>query len=137
MFEVVYYSLTGSTRKVAAAIAEELGVAAENVKTKDKLADDSVVFLGAGLYGPLRSFGLRRFINRNHFDGRRVALFGTSGEGKGKEVGALEEAVSAKGARVVGTFHCRGRFLFFLNRTHPDSADLENAMSFAREVTNQ
>jgi flavodoxin len=52
VFEVVYYSLTGNTKKVAEAIASELGVAAEDVKTKDRLAEESVVFLGAGLYGP-------------------------------------------------------------------------------------
>jgi flavodoxin len=133
MFEVVYYSLTGNTKKVADAIATELGVVAENVDTKDKLAEDSVVFLGAGLYGPLRGWGFRRFIDRNGFEGRKVALFGTSGEGKGKEVGALEEAVAAKGAEVAGSFFCRGRFLF-LKRDHPTSKDLEDAKRFAREV---
>ncbi len=133
MYEVIYYSLTGNTKKVADAIASELGVVAENVDTKDKLAEDSVVFLGAGLYGPLRSWGFRRFIDRNSFEGRKVALFGTSGEGKGKEVGALEEAVVAKGAEVAGSFFCRGRFLF-LKREHPTSDDLGNARRFAREV---
>ena len=118
MFEVIYYSLTGNTKKVAEAIAAELDVVAEDVKTKDRLAEDSFVFLGAGLYGPLRAWGLRRFIDRNDFRGRKVALFGTSGEGKGKEVGALEEAVAAKGAEVAGSFFCRGRFLF-LKRDHP------------------
>ncbi|MHC4638811.1 MAG: flavodoxin family protein [Planctomycetota bacterium] len=134
MFEVIYYSLTGNTKKVAEAIATELDVAAENVKTKDKLAEDSFVFLGAGLYGPLRGWGLKRFIDRNSFHGRKVALFGTSGEGKGKEVGALEEAVAAKGAEVAGSFFCRGKFLFFINREHPTSNDLGNARRFAREV---
>jgi flavodoxin I len=137
MFEVVYYSLTGSTKKVADAIATELDVAAENVKTKDKLAEDSVVFLGAGLYGPLRAWGFRRFIDRNSFHGRKVALFGTSGEGKGREVGALEEAVAAKGAEIAGRFFCRGKFLFFINRKHPTSKDLENASEFAREVAKE
>jgi flavodoxin I len=133
MYEVIYYSLTGNTKKVAEAIATELGVVAEDVKTKDRLAEESFVFLGAGLYGPLRGWGLRRFIDRNDFDGRKVALFGTSGEGKGKELGALEEAVAAKGAEVAGSFFCRGRFLF-LKRDHPTSKDLGNARSFAREV---
>jgi len=133
MFEVIYYSLTGNTRKVADAIAAELDVVAESAKTKDMLAQDSLVFLGAGLYGPLRGWGFRRFIDRNCFDGRKVALFGTSGEGKGKEVGALEEAVVAKGAEVVGSFFCRGRFLF-LKRDHPTSKDLGNARKFAREM---
>ena len=133
MFEVVYYSLTGNTKQVADAIAAELGVAAENVKTK-KLAEDSFVFLGAGLYGPLRGWGFRRFIDGNSFEGRKVALFGTSGEGRGKEAEALEEAVAAKGAEVVGRFFCKGDFLFLVNRNHPTSADLEDARRFARET---
>lgn len=133
VFEVVYYSLTGNTKKVAEAIASELGVAAEDVKTKDRLAEESVVFLGAGLYGPLRGYGFKRFIERNSFRGRKVALFGTSGGGKGIEVGALEEAVAAKGAEVAGRFSCRGRFLFLI-REHPTSSDLDKARQFAREV---
>ena len=103
------------------------------MKTKDRLAENSFVFLGAGLYGPLRAWGFKRFIDRNSFRGRKVALFGTSGGGKGIEVGALEEAVAAKGAEVTGRFFCRGRFLFLL-RKHPTSADLGNAREFAREV---
>ena len=134
VFEVIYYSLTGNTKKVAEAIATELDVVAENVKTSAGLAEESFVFLGAGLYGPLRSWGLRRFIDGNNFDGRKVALFGTSGEGKGKEVGALEAAVTAKGAEMVGRFHCKGRFVFFINRKHPTSEDLGNARKFAREL---
>lgn len=134
MFEVVYYSMTGNTRKVAEAIAAELDVVAESVKSKPRLADDSFVFLGAGLYGPLRNLGFRRFIESNSFDGRKVALFGTSGEGKGKEVGALEEALTEKGADIAGTFHCKGQFLFVVNPTRPSSEDLEQARAFAREV---
>ena len=134
MIEVIYYSLTGNTKKVADAIAAELGVDAENVKTKDMLAEDSLVFLGAGLYGPLRGLGFRRFIDRNDFAGRKVALFGTSGEGRGKEVGALEEAVTAKGAEVAGSFFCRGEFMFIVNRRRPTSKDLENAAAFARKL---
>jgi flavodoxin len=134
VFEVVYYSLTGNTKQVADAIATELDVAAENVKTKKTLAEDSLVFLGAGLYGPLRGWGFRRFIDRNRFDGRKVVLFGTSGEGRGKEAEALEEAVAAKGAEVVGRFFCKGDFLFVVNRNHPTSEDLEDARRFARET---
>jgi flavodoxin I len=132
MFEVVYYSMTGNTKKLADAIASELSVAAEKVNTNTKLADESLVFLGTGLYGPFR--GLKQFIDRTDFAGRKVALFGTSGEGKGREVGALEQAVSTKGADIVGKFHCKGEFLFFINRNHPTSEDLENARNFARQV---
>ena len=134
MIEVVYYSLTGKTRKVAEAIAAELGVAAENVKAKDGLAEGSLVFLGAGLYGPLRGWGLKKFIDSNDFRGRKVALFGTSGEGRGKELVGLDELVVARGAEVVGRFFCRGQFLFLVNHGHPTSQDLGSARSFAREM---
>jgi len=137
MFEVIYYSMTGKTKKVAEAIATELDVTAENVKTKAKLAEESFVFLGAGKYGPLRSWGLQEFIDGNNFDGRKVALFGTSGDGKGKEVEALEETVTAKGAKISGRFYCKGEFLFIINRKHPTSEDLENARKFARELALQ
>jgi flavodoxin I len=129
--------LTGNTKKVAEAIATELDVVAEDVKTTDKLAEDSFVFLGAGLYGPLRGWGLKRFIESNDFRGRKVALFGTSGAGQGKELGALEEAVTAKGAEVAGRFFCSGEFLFLVNHKHPNGKDLGNARSFAREMANE
>ena len=51
MFEVVYYSMCGNTKKVAEAIAAELGVKAESVKVERELDKDSFVFLGSGCYG--------------------------------------------------------------------------------------
>lgn len=132
MFEVVYYSMTGNTRELADAIASELSVSAEKVNKNTKLADDSVVFLGTGLYGPYQ--GLKHFIDRTDFAGRKVALFGTSGEGRGREVGALEKALSETGADIVDTFHCKGEFLFLINRNRPAREDLENARTFARQV---
>ena len=132
VFEVVYYSMTGNTKKLADAIASELSVAAEKVSNTTRLDDESLAFLGTGLYGPYR--GLKHFIDRTAFAGRKVALFGTSGEGRGREVGALEQAVSTKGADIVGRFHCKGEFLFLINRNRPTSEDLENARIFARQV---
>ncbi len=134
MFEVIYYSMTGNTKKVAEAIATELEVSAEDVKTKDESVKDSFLLLGSGHYFPLPGRGLKKFVASNDFDGRQVALFGTSGGGKGREVEALEKMVTAKGAKVIGKFHCKGKLFFFINRKHPTSDDLENARKFAREL---
>ena len=128
MFEVIYLSKTGNTKKIAEVIATELGVTAEDVKTKDKLATDSFALLGSGCYFPIPGRGFKKFINRNNFDGRKVALFDTSGSGKGDEVKALEKMVTAKGAKVMG------KFLFF-HRKHPTNEDLENARKFAVIIT--
>ena len=133
MFEVVYHSKTGNTRKVAETIAAELDVPAEDLKTKKELAKDSSVFLGTGCYFPVPGRGFKKFISMNDFNGRKVALFGTSGDGKGKEVEALTKMVTAKGAKVAGKFNCKGKFLFF-HRKHPTAEDLENAKKFASEL---
>ena len=133
MFEVIYLSKTGNTRKLAEVIAAELETSAEDVKTKDKLSKDSFVLLGSGCYFPMPGRGFKKFINSNDFNGRNVALFGTSGSGKGDEVKALEKIVTAKGAKVMGKFYCKGKFLFF-HRKHPTPEDLENARKFAGEM---
>ena len=134
MFEVIYSSMTGNTKKVAEAIAAELDVSAEDVKTKGELTKDSFVFLGSGNYFPLPGRGFKKLVASNDFDGRKVALFGTSGGGKGREVEALGKMVTAKGAKVMSKFYCKGKLFCFISRKHPTSDDLENARKFAREL---
>ena len=134
MFEVVYYSITGNTKKVAEAIAAELGVKAENVKVKRELAKDSFVFLGSGCYASRPGGKLRKFIARNDFKGRQVALFGTSGSGEGDEVRVIAELLKPKGALIRGSFYCKGKVWFLFNRGHPTDEELANAREFANEM---
>ena len=134
MFEVVYYSRSGNTKKVAEAIAAELDVRAENVKAKEWLTKDSFVFLGSGCYIGRPGKELQEFIARNDFKGREVALFGTSAGGGGDEVRIMEELLKSKGALMKGSFYCKGRFFFFFSRGHPSDEELAKAREFAKEV---
>ena len=134
MFEVVYYSMCGNTKKVAEAIAAELGVTAESVKVKKGLTKDSFVFLGSGCYASRPGRKLRKFIARNDFTGRQVALFGTSGNGEGNEVRAIEELLKPTGALIRGSFYCQGRSFFLFYRGHPSNEELANAREFASEM---
>ena len=134
MFEVVYYSITGNTKKVAEAIAAELGVKAENVKGKRELDKDSFVFLGSGCYANKPGGKLREFIARNDFKGRQVALFGTSGRGEGNEVKAMEELLKPKGALIRDSFYCQGYPWYLFIRGHPSNEELANAREFANEM---
>ena len=134
MFEVVYYSITGNTKKVAEVIAAELGVKAESVKQKKELAKDSFVFLGSGCYASKPGGKLRKFIARNDFKGRQVALFGTSGSGEGDEVRVMEELLKPKGALIGGSFCCKGKSFFVFDRGHPSDEELANAREFANEM---
>ena len=134
MFEVVYYSITGNTKKVAEAIAAELDVKAESVKAKQELAKDSFVLLGSGCYADKPGGKLRKFIASNDFKGRQVALFGTSGNGEGHEVKAIEELLKPKGALIRGSFCCQGKSFFLFYRGHPSNEELANAREFANEM---
>ena len=134
MFEVIYYSMLRNTKKVAQAIAAELGVKAESVKVKQELDKDSFVFLGSGCYANKPGRKLRKFIARNDFKGRQVALFGTSGDGEGKEVKAMEKLLKPTGALIRGCFYCKGRALFFFNRGHPSNEELAKVREFANEM---
>ena len=134
MFEVVYYSMCGNTKKVAEAIAAELGVKAENIKKKKGPTEGSFVFLGSGNYGGGPGRTMRKFIAGNDFKGRQVALFGTSGDGKGSEVRAMEELLKPKGALIRGSFYCQGRTFFLFYRGHPSNEELAKAREFANEM---
>lgn len=133
MFEVIYCSKTGNTKKLAEAIAAELGTSAENVKEKKKPAEGSFVFLGSGCYAGKPGSEIQKFIEENDFNGRKVAIFGTSASGRGEEVTLLEKILLEKGAEVTGKFFCRGKFLLF-GRKHPESEEIAAARKFAREM---
>ena len=134
MAGVIYYSMTGNTKRMASAIAEELGVEARSVKETAALPGDGLLFIGSGCYGDKPGEDMAKFITGNDFSGRKVALFGTSGAGAGKEVSAMEEALRNKGADVVGRFHCKGRAFVVVNMGHPGRDDFEGARKFAREA---
>jgi len=136
MFEVVYYSFSGNTKRVAEVIAAELGVKAENVKQKGQLTEGSFVFLGSGCYGNRPGRKLRKFIAENDFRGRQVVLFGTSGNGRGDEVRAMEALLRPMGALVRGRLYCKGKCFFFFNRGHPSREEITSARIFANEMKN-
>jgi flavodoxin I len=124
----------GNTRKVADAIAEELGTRVGDL-TAPLPADAKVLFLGSGTYGGAPGKEMMKFVTDNVFTGRKVALFGTSlaPEGAEKMIAKIGDAVTGKGATVIGSYHCKGKFLLF-NRGRPNTEDLDNAKKFAREM---
>lgn len=132
---VIFYSRGGNTRKVADAIAEELGVKAVDIRAA---APDTakIVFLGSGTYGGRPGEELMKFIESGNFAGRKVAIFYTSANphGNQKLIDAMTAALKPKGANIAGIFHCPGKFLLLMNRGRPGKEDLDNAKKFAREM---
>ena len=62
MFDVVYYSIGGNTKKVAEDIASKLGTKARDIKTIDKIPENSLVLLGSGCYGSVNWLNTSSFL---------------------------------------------------------------------------
>ena len=131
---VLVFSRGGNTRKVADAIAEELGIKAGDV-TASPPDDAKILFLGSGTYGGKPGEAMTKFIESADFTGRKVAIFGTSGSSAGSEkmIAGMADLLTRKGATILGSYHCRGK-MFLMNWGHPGKEDLDNAKKFAREM---
>ena len=136
MTEVAVFvdSRGGNTRKVADAIAEELGIKAIDVTTSQP-DDAKILFLGSGTYGGKPGQAMMKFIGSGNFSGRKVAVFGTSGSLAGGQnmIAAMTDILKQKGATILGSYHCKGKFLL-VNWGHPNDEDLKNAKKFAKEM---
>jgi flavodoxin I len=133
-FEVIYYSRGGNTKRLADAIAGELGVKAVDVKTAALSPDVKITFLGSGSYGGKPGEDMVKFIQSGNFSGRKVALFGTSMGGIGKEVDEMAAALRQKGANVVGSYFCKGKGFLIFGRGHPNQDEIDGARKFAKEM---
>lgn len=125
----------GNTRKVAEAIAQELGVSIGDM-TLPVPADTDILFLGSGTYGSKPGEAMQKFIAAGMYTGKKIALFGTSGGPGGGEkmIAFMGDALKQKGATILGSWHCPGKFLV-MNWGRPNNEDLDNARKFARETT--
>jgi flavodoxin len=130
---VLVDSRGGHTRKVALAIAEELGTGVGDI-TKP-LPDAEILFLGSGMYGTGPGLFMNRLLRTGTFTWRKVALFATAsypGDGE-KMLGSMAETLEKKGAKVLGNPPSRGRVIIVRYR-HPHPGDLEDAKKWAREI---
>ena len=88
-YQIIYFSRKGSTKKIADAISSEIGVKAEDVNSV-KLKEDAFIFLGSGCYGGKPGKKITMFVEKNDFEDKNVALFGTSGGSGGQETDIMK-----------------------------------------------
>jgi len=152
---VAYYSQTGNTRKVAEAIFAGIRHSKKTLLPIDQVVDLAkyeLIFCGFPVQHHSIPVKMTHFLQAIPL-GKKIALFATHGSLRGgeKAVSAFYTALSlASGRTVLGTFGCRGQVPFALldewmenpherswameaqsANGHPDSADLEDAKSFA------
>ncbi|MFZ2053326.1 MAG: flavodoxin family protein [Candidatus Aminicenantales bacterium] len=154
---VAYFSLTGNTRKVAAAIFASLPEpkTMKPIAEVQNLDEHDLVFIGFPVHSHSVPIQVEKFL-RSIPKGKKIALFSTHGSHTGSRLSreAIEHAVVVSSqAKLVSTFSCRGKVspqaleslsrspeheawteMAASARTHPNEHDLEDATNFGRWV---
>ena len=135
---VLYYSKGGNTKKVADAIAEELGVLkSEQIPPAYPPENVNLLFLGTGVYAGKpdpKMIEFVRTLNSNRV--KNAVVFGTKGS-KDTAIETVKALLKEKGINVIDeTFSCKGKYFLFFNRKSTDSNDIKAAKEFARKIYN-
>jgi flavodoxin len=133
---VLYYTKSGNTKKIAEAIAEELGVLkTEQIPPAYPPENVQLLFLGTAIYAGKPDPKMIEFIRTlNNNRVKNVAIFSTN-MGKDEGLQEVKNLLKEKEINVIDeTFSCRGRAFVFFNRKKPDSDDIKAAKEFARRV---
>ena len=135
---IIYYSNHHSnTRKVVEAIAQGRDVAlidAAATKSAD-LSGYELIGFASGIYFGKFHESVTEFAANNLPQGKKVFFLSTYGGSRNTK--AIEEAVKAKSAQIVGQFGCKGYDTFGpfklvggICKGHPNEEDLEHACRF-------
>ena len=130
---VIYSSITGNTKKIAKAIAQEIRADLFPVKSPPKLQDYDLIFLGSGTYGNRPHQSLISFIKKTNLSGKKVAGFMTYASNR-KGLDFLEALLLDKKAKIIGLWGTTSRIIFILKRSHPDKSELSSALIFAKNI---
>ena len=132
-YAVRYYTQTGNTKRLAEAIADELGVEALPIPTPVDGKTD-VLLLGNSYYAFTIAPEVRDFVSGLNKDQvGKIINFGTAAMMKStfKKVRAVANTV---GIPVLDKeFHCKGEFKG-MNKGRPNEEDLKAAREFARNI---
>lgn len=132
-YAVRYYTQTGNTKRLAEAIAKELGVEALpiNIPVSEKV---DFLFLGNSYYAFTIAPEIRDFVSKLSKDKvGKIVNFGTAAMMKStyKKVRSVADTV---GIQVLDReFHCKGEFKG-MNKGKPDAEDIRAAQEFARKI---
>lgn len=131
---VVYATKTGHSRKIARAVARELAVEARDIRDCPDLEGLDCLFVVGGIYGGKSLPELAAFAGSIRGHRVRQAVLLTSSASRVASQTEIRQILEENGVDVLPEeFRCRGSFLV-LGLGHPNAADLEAAVTFARGV---
>lgn len=127
---VRYFTRTGNTKKLADAIAAEVG--AESFDVSVPLSEHvDILFLGSSVYGADVDGAVKQFISDNASNIGIIVNFSTAAllSSTYNQVKKIADKYSIPMAEE--EFHCRGSFTV-MHRNRPDQKDLQNSAKFAK-----
>lgn len=131
--EIRYLSKSGNTKKVADAIAAELGITAKPI-TQNIPANTDLLFLGGAVYAAGIDKQLKQFIQSLSGNTKEVAVFSTAAI-LPSAYPQMKRLLEAEGIKVAkDEFHCRGEFMK-LHGSRPNADDLTKAKQFAKKLS--
>ena len=131
---VVYATKTQHSRKLAEAIAQELGVSAKNIMENTQPEETRLLFFVGGIYGGKCNPDLLAYAEK--LDSslvKKAAIVTSSASVSNRRQKELRELLEKKGIDVVGEISCAGSFLF-VKLTHPNKADINTIAQAAKEL---
>jgi flavodoxin len=131
---IFYHSATGNTKKVAEAMAEKLGVTAENIATYNFSVSADLLFIGTAVYATYDhgiNPAVKEFIAKlEPKKVKKAVLFATGFVPKA--IDSMRSLLKEKRIPVAeDSFFCKGKLFVIFNFGHPNKKDLENAKAFA------
>ena len=132
-YAVRYYTKTGNTKRLAEAVAKELGVEALPISTPIEDKTD-VLFLGNSYYAFSIDPEVRSFVASLDKDKvGKIVNFGSAAMLNSTYKKVKAEADKAGIPMLEKEFHCRGEFKG-LHKGRPNDEDLKAAAEFTRKI---
>lgn len=129
---VRYYTRGGNTKKLALAVAEAVGVKAEDVSVPLSEKVD-LLFLGSSYYGFDVDEAVKAFVKENKANIGKIVNFGTAAL-MGSTQKQIKKLADENGLVVAEEeFHCRGSF-GPMHKGRPNADDVEAVKTFAKKI---
>lgn len=129
---VRYYTRSGNTKKLAAAIADAVAAEAKDV-TVPLTEKADILFLGCSYYAFDVDEAVKKFILENGKNIGKIVCFGTSAMMKSM-IKPVKKVADEAGVNVAREdFHCKGAF-GPMHKGKPDANDLKRAADFAKMI---
>ncbi|MCK5283184.1 MAG: flavodoxin domain-containing protein [Nanoarchaeota archaeon] len=129
---VIYYSLTGSTKKIAETIASVFGIEAQSVKDKADISDSDLILFGSGCYANKPGKEMIAFLENIDISGKKAAVFGTYSLNEAA-IDLMESKLKEKGAKIIRKWGCKGKMFGLLG----PKPDIHGARIFAESMKEQ